>query len=250
MSWNTVSRIMSSAYLGLGKPEPELLQKSELSEIVFQRLAFYYEGLRTSDQNLMSKWSSEFTLASTENTKNLTTLTSSDIVLPLWAERQVTTGDNESWEFVPAVNLDTLQDKRNTGEPAVAFYDESGVLYAAFSFYGNEVSTPESTIRIRYSPLNTFSETATLRVPDNLTPMIVTDVKLTAIPLMMVNAAKFPNKDMTARIQAYAGMQQQLMMEKEEWKPLYERFVRRSRTTQRARNRSDILQPNRSRYYR
>lgn len=237
---------MSSVYIGLGQPEPELLQRHELSDILFRRLAFYYEGLRTSDQNIMSKWTSEFTLGGTENTKNLSTLTSNDILFPLWAERKVTTGTNVIWEFVPTVNLDTLTDRRINGDAAVAFYGESpSSITAAFSYYGNEVQTPATTFRIRYQPVSTFSqsESATVAVPDNLTPLIVADVTLHAVPLMTVNASKWlkDRPELAQRMDAWNAVAQQALIDKEEWMPLFEQFTRRSRGAGRARNRNDIL---------
>lgn len=245
MGWDTPAKIMSAAYLGLGRPEPELLQRDELSDIVFQRLAFYYEGIRTSDQNAMSKWTSEFTLSASESTKNLTALTSSDIVMPLWAERKREAGTTPIWEFVPTVNLDSLTDKRLTGESAVTFYGETAnSIFMQASYFGSEVGTPYSTFRVRYAPVNSFSANvdASITIPDNLTPLIVTDVKLQALPLMQVNMAKYAleRPGYEARMASFAALQQQLMMNKEEWKPMYERFVRRSRG-QRARHRNDIL---------
>jgi len=259
MNWNTPAKIMSAAFIGLGQPEPELLQRSELADIVFQRLAFYYEGLRSSDQNLVSKWTSEFQLPVDASSVNLSTLTANDILMPLWAERRQTSDPDGIWEFLPAVNLDTLAEKRSIGEAAVAFTggNRTGVM-AEFSYFGNEVSPPAATFRVRYAPVG-FGHTGNLSdnvgLPDNFTPMLIADVKLHAISLLQVNASKYVTSrpELQARMAAWNVLAQQMMMDREEWNKLYESYIRRSRTSGRARNRSDVLSgsqlPKIRRYY-
>lgn len=259
MNWNTPAKIMSAAFIGLGQPEPELLQRSELADIVFQRLAFYYEGIRSSDQNLVSKWTDEFQLPADTASINLSTLTDEDILMPLWAERRQTADPDGIWEFIPAVNLDTLAEKRSIGEAAVAFSGTNrNDIVAEFSYFGNEVSPPAATFRIRYAPVG-FAATGDLSeavgIPDNFTPLLIADVKLHAIPLLQVNASKYLalRPELQARVAAWGTLAQQLVLDREEWSKLYESFIRRSRTSGRARNRSDVLSgsqlPKIRRYY-
>ena len=246
MGWETPAKIMSSAFIGLGKPEPEFLQRHELEQILFERLAFYYEAIRSSDQNVMTKWTSEFTLTSTDNTKNLTSFTSDDILFPLWAERKLTTNTNTIWEFVPTVNLDSLAEERFNGSPAVSFYGETpATIMAAFSYYGGEVGTPLYTFRIRYQPKSAFSSNvdADHLVPDNLSPLIVADVKLHAVSILVNNASKYmkDRPELQSRIDGWTAIATQAQADKLEWQVHFERYVRRSRGAARGRNRDDIL---------
>src|SRR4051812_29378284 len=120
--WETPAKIISSVLLGLGTPESLLLQESEAANVVFRKLSYYYEGVRQSDQNLLAQVTSEFTLASGVNSKDLTTLTSGNAIIPLWVERKTDDLTNDVWEFVPTVNMDTLPERRSQNKAAVGFY--------------------------------------------------------------------------------------------------------------------------------
>lgn len=245
--WETPSKVLSAVYTGLGRPEPEFLQRSELEEVFWQRIAWYYEGMRTSDQNIMSKWTSEFTLTTGVATKDLTTLTSSDILFPLWAERKLTSDSNTVWQFVPTVNLDSLAEARAMGQSAVAFYGTSSdQITAEFSYYAEEVGTPLYTFRVRYQPVSSYSANidATHSLPDNLTPLLVADVKSAVIPQMVANAMKYRAErpdEIDARVQGWMAVKTQSDLDVSRWMPAYEQFIRRSRTGTRGRNRRDIL---------
>jgi hypothetical protein len=120
------------------------------------------------------------------------------------------------------------------------------------------VSPPAATFRVRYAPVG-FGATGNLSdeisLPDNFTPMLITDVKLHAISLLQVNASKYVilRPELQARMAAWNVLAQQMMIDREEWNKLYESYVRRSRTSGRARNRSDVLSgsqlPKIRRYY-
>lgn len=245
--WETPAKVMSAVYSGLGRPEPEFLQRSELEEMFWQRIAWYYEGVRTSDQNIMSKWTSEFSLSSTDNTKNLSTLTTNDILFPLWAERKVTTNTNTVWEFVPTVNLDSLAEMRRQAQTAVAFYGTSPAqIVAEFSYYGGEVGQPLYTFRIRYQPVSSYSENvdADHAFPDHLTPMVVADLKAAIVPQMIANAMKYRAErpeEIDARVQGWSAVATQAAADVARWTPAFEQYIRRSRAGIRGRNRRDVL---------
>lgn len=245
--WETPAKVLSAVYTGLGRPEPEFLQRSELEEVFWQRIAWFYEGLRTSDQNIMSKWSDTFSLTTSDNTKNLTTLTTSDILFPLWAERKITTDTNATWQFVPTVNLDSLAEARANGDSAVAFYGTSpNQVVAEFSYYAGEVGSPLYTFRVRYQPVSSYSADidATHALPDNLTPLLVADVKAAVIPQMVANAMKYRAErpdEIDARVQGWTAVKTQAEMDKAQWMPAFEQFRNRSRTAIRGRDRKDIL---------
>lgn len=243
--FETPSKIISSVMVGLGIPEKELLDEHEIARIVFRKLAYYYEGIRQSDQNLMTSVTSEFTLATGANTKDLTAL-ATDIITPLWCERKIHDATNDYWEFVPTVNLDSLVERRARYEAAVSFYgSNANQITAAFSLYGDESGSPYSTYRIWYSPANSFTNNkdATLAIPDTVTALVAVDAQLNCIPQLIVNASKYLDKrpDLAARISAWQGMAGALQVEKAEWTKHFETWSRRSRGAHRAINHSEVL---------
>lgn len=244
--YQTPAQIISSVFVGLGKPESELLQESEVAQVVFRKLAYYYEGIRQSDQNLMTNVTDAFTLSAGSNTKDLTTLTSSSIITPLWCERKIYDGANDFWEFVPTVNLDTLEEKRANYLPAVAYYGSTAnQITAVFSLYGDDVDAPHNTYRIWYAPGNSFTNNkdATLSIPDNLCALVVVDSQLNCIDPLINNAAKYLEKrpGLAARIAAWQASVPRLEREKMEWTVLWESWRKRSRGAHRAINHTDVL---------
>lgn len=242
----TPAKLISSVFIGLGRPESELLQEFEVAQVVFRKLAYYYEGIRQSDQNLLAEKTSEFTLASGANSKDLTSLTSSDTITPLWCEQKVYDSTNDTWRFVPTVNMDTLPERREQGITAVGFYgDTANQITAEFSCYGDDLTAPYNTFRVWYAPANTFSanKDATITVPDTLTYVIETDAKLACIPILLVNASKYMDKrpELAARVSAWESLAQALMTEKAEWTERFETWRKRSRGSHRAINHNDVL---------
>lgn len=243
---DSVAKIFSSVILGLGTPESLLLQECAMANIVYRKIAYYDEGMRQTDQNVLAKKTSEFTLAAGVNSQDMTSLTASDIVIPLWCERQIYSGANVSWEFVPTVNMDTLAEYRSRRLPGVAFYgDTPSQITAEFSYFGDETQSPYNTFRVWYSPISAESANreAAITMPATLTHLIVVDAQLAILPLLVVNAAKYLDKQpqMAPRISAWQGMMPSLMQEKSEWTARFETWNRKSRSFHRARNHTEVL---------
>lgn len=242
----TPAKLLSSIIIGLGTPEGLLLQESEAANVLFRRLAYYYEGIRQSDQNLLAEVTSEFTLAASANSKDLTTLTASDVIIPLWCERKIYDGINDIWEFVPTVNLDVLPEYRSKRRPAVAFYGATpNQVTAEFSYFGDESSTPTTTFRVWYAPANpiTGNKDAVIAIPETLAPLLVVDSQLILIQLLCVNASKYLDKQpqLAPRIAAWQGMTETLREEKAEWVVRFNIWSKKSRGFHRARNHNEIL---------
>lgn len=242
----TPAKLISSVFIGLADPEPELIQEMDVATVVFRKLAYYYEGIRQSDQNLLAEKTSEFTLASGSNSKDLTTLTTSDVITPLWVEQKTFDGTNDSWRFIPTVNMNVLPERRAHGIMAVGFYgDTANQITAEFSKYGDELTAPYSTFRVWYAPANTFSanKDATITIPDNLTPLIELDARISCIDIIAVNASKYVHKrpELASRVTAYEQLKMGLMMEKAKWEERFETWRKRSRGGHRAIDHNDIL---------
>lgn len=250
--YSTVSEVFNTAFVGLGRPEPELLQESDLAQIVYERLNFYYETLRQSDQNLTVRKSVEFQLSSGSNEYDLTAAVENEgygIIEPLWCERKLTNFayGNPVWVFVPCVNADTQSDRRVERILTVSYYgDNPNQITAVFSAYGDEVLTPNNSFRIWYAPQNVFSSSigATVTVPQNLTALVVCDVKIIALAQMQMEASKYVDKrpNLAMRMKAWDRMTMELERQKVGWDKWFQSFANRSRSAHRAINHIDVLQ--------
>lgn len=245
--FETPAKLLTSVIVGLGRPESQILQEAEAADVLYRKLAFYYESVRQAGQGLNVKKTSEFTLAAGVNTQNISTLTTSDAITPLWVERKIYNGpSNPAWEFVQTVNADTLAEKRELGEPAVAFYGETpNQLIAEFSFYGDEVGSPYNICRVWYAPANDFSanKDGTIAIPETVAAVVSVDTKLNCIPLMLANAAKYLDKQpqLADRMNAWREMQASLTVEKEEWLRHFNAWSKRSRGAHRAINHAEVI---------
>lgn len=246
--YDTPAKIASTVWNMVGQPESELLQQSDLLLVVFERLALYYEGSRASDQNIASKKTVEFTLEGNENSIDLTEYTNGDIITPLWCEVKIWNygGSNPVWQYVPTVNMDTLPERRMENILAVGFHgDNPTQLTAEFSVYGDESVLPYNTYRIWYTPQNVFSSdiNATVRIPDNLTALIVVDSALNVIPTIQLNAAKYVDKrpELGARMATLDKAAERFEIKKTEWLRWWEKFRIQSRSYHRAADHNDVL---------
>ena len=246
--YDTPAKILSSAYVGLGSPEPEILQQSELAQVMWRKISYYYEGARQSDQNLTSKLSPEFTLANHECSVDLQALTDDDIIVPLWCERKLFdyAANNPVWCFVPTVNMDILPERRYQEIIAVGYHGENpNDLIAEFSVYGADMVEPYNRFRIWYAPKSAYSQNINeaINIPVNLTTIITIDTQIAAIPQMILNASKYIDKrpELGARVEAWKVLLASLTVEKAEWKEWWETWRKQSRSYHRAVNHNDVL---------
>lgn len=248
-SVSSVSQLFSAVYGGLGQPEDQFLSKIDLSNILFRQLAYRLEGVRQSEQRISIAKSSTFTLSSTEDEKDLTTL-ESDFVIPLWVERQsVDWLSHPVWQFVPTVNLSHLQARRASGEPACAFYGDTPLqVKVKFSYFGNEVPSPCATTQVWYSPTVPFpqTESAAIDLPDNLINMVTLDCRVYSIPIMITNASKYikDQPQLSAMIDAWKFLLLSAEEERARFEKLFLLWQRGSRGAHRSRRRRDVLDSN------
>jgi len=247
MSVDTVSELYSAVYQGLGMPEDQYLSKTELANILFRQLALRLESVRQSEQRIAIAKSTQFTLGSDEDEKNLTTL-ETDFVIPLWVERQtVDLNSRPVWQFVPTVNLSQLQSRRQLAVPAVSFYGaDSTEVIAKFSYYGSEVAQPSRYTQVWYSttvPVPS-DESSSLNLPDNLTNMVTLDCMFLALPIMITNASKYVT-DIPSLAPLVAAWKDVMMpsvdRERMEFQKFFELWRKGSRGGHRSRRRRDVL---------
>lgn len=248
--YDTVSQIVRTAFIGLGNPEPELMTQSQLAEIVFERLWYYYEFARQSDQNVMVRRSVEFQLDADSDEVDLTALIESEghkIVEPLWCERKLLTFTNaDTWVFVPTVNTDTITDRRLEWIIGVSYYGpDPKQLTAKFSVFGSDLILQQNAFRIWYSPQTVFTSDINqdIVIPENLAALVIVDVKIQAFAQMQVEASKYIDKrpELAARMKSWDRMTLQLGTQKVEWLVWYKDFVNRSRSAHRAVDHIDVL---------
>lgn len=250
--YDTVAEILSSSYIGLGKPEPELITESELAQVVFERLNYYYQKARSSDQNLIVRVTQPFTIAAGSDEKDITALVEAEgysISEPLWVERKLMdySSNNPVWVNVPIINTDTISDRRQEWLVAASFYgDTPRQITMKLSVYGDELQLPFNYWRVWYAPGNVFSSdiNQTIVIPENVSALVMIDTKIQAFGQMQVEAAKYIDKrpELAARMKAWDRMTMQLQTQKVEWMKVFTDFVNRSRSAHRAYNHIDVLQ--------
>ena len=171
------------------------------------------------------------------------------IIEPLWCERKLVNYayGNPVWVFVPTVNVDTQSDRRVEHILTVSYYgDNPNQITAVFSAYGNEIIAPNSYFRIWYAPQNVFTSSigATVSVPQNLTALVVCDIKIIAFAQMQIEAAKYIDKrpELAPRIKSWDRMTMELERQKVGWDRWFDSFCKRSRSAHRALDHIDVLQ--------
>ena len=243
---STLSELYANIYVACGSPEDDLLDRKQLANIVLRRLSYRMESVRQSPQRESIAKTANFTLASDEDEKDLTAL-DTNLVIPLWCEAKSWNYlNNPVWVFVPTVNLSVLQEQRQLGRPSVSFYGANPTeVKAKFSFYGNEVWAPFSTLRVWYTPAITFPDTedTIIELPENLVSMIYYDAMVSALPMMITNAAKQLDKrpELKEMIQAWQFLLGELKVERMEFERYFELWRRKSRGGNRPTMRSDVL---------
>lgn len=244
---NTLAELYANIYVACGSPEDDLLDRKQLANILLRRLSYRLEAVRQSPQRESVAKTVTFTLASDSDEKNLTTL-DTNLVIPLWCEAQTTSYvGNPVWTYIPTVNLSTLAEQRQLAVPSVAFYGGNPTeVKAKFSFYGNEVWAPFSSMRVWYTPVITLPDTedTLIELPDNLVSMVYYDAMVSALPMMMTNAAKQMDKrpELAGMSQSWQFLLGELKEERAEFERYFELWRRKSRGGSRPTMRSDVLQ--------
>lgn len=246
----TFSELMSATYNSLTQPPDNILSRLELATILFRRLSFRLEAVRNSEQaEQISTTPIEFTLASGVDEAVLTTL-ASDFVIPLWAEYKLPSySGNPVWKFLPTVHLSMLAQQRNLGRYACSFYGSNAreVIFKS-SLYGNEVTlitATAATIHVYYSQDIPFptSEDETISLPNNLVNMIGYDALVSALPIMIANAAKLlkDQPDLAPQMTAWQGLYAHYQGERAEFEHYFNKWKSESRGSHRPRSRPDVL---------
>jgi hypothetical protein len=242
VSYQKLDQYISDVFIGTGEPPVDWLNPEDICRAVYRALTYYQYGLSQSSENQVIKsWS--FTPA------NRTILISGaiDINQPLWVERQVYSGEFESWQFVPSVNLSQLESNRLEGWMRCAFYGENGQMYIRLSY--NPQILPYRAHRLYYDPAPLIAQTLQSQtlgtlgtgIPVSFAPMVTLHAIINLIPLMQTKAsssANIPSKELLAswdRLEA--SSLRELPRLEQQWKS----FCFGSRDGQRGRRRKNIL---------
>lgn len=258
----SVAEIVSEVHQSLGSPPADWLSIRDVVSLVRSRLAYRLTRVFQSDQNQNTvAVSFRLGLSPSEDPNDPDNPIAdpreqilADIGTPVWAERRIAAGNGTSgeyWEYIPTVNLDSLEDWRNEGMAAVAFYRDSSLDYLKmrYTFAPDEIaeSAEGDNFRIWYDPLVDVataldSESA---LPANFNYMIVDDVLVSAIPVMMNNVARFSNMGeiivSDLQIKAWQGLQQAAATRMMLWEGAFNEYRNRSKGSQRGRTRRNVL---------
>lgn len=233
---DSFAKLLSDVLQSLGYPPKDMLEVEDAARAVRDRLALRGLHLSQSGERLNVSHK-DFTPTSGQREKDLSGLVAG---VPLWLERKEGVEPNESWPFVTATNLATLEEARERGEERCAFYKEGGKLKVRLS------DTPDgSTIyRVRYSPslLDVQTLADALPVPEELAPFIAAEAGLDLIPgIMRKLSADAENPPSRELIAAWGATASGLNRIASDWLPLWNQRRLRGPGSARSRNRRSVL---------
>lgn len=256
----TIAEIINDVLVAVGSPPQDWLSLKDVARLVRNRLAYRLTRLAQSDQNQNTSVIS-FRLGYDadgypidDESSDPREQTLQDVGNPVWAERRVSAGNGSSgiWEYVPTVNLDSLEDWRNEARAAVSFYRDGALdaMKMRYTFAPTEWSGNDSSgdnFRVWFDP-NVATQSA-LESPTNLPPnfnfLIADDVIVSIIPVLMNNVARLSNGgEIVAgplQISAWQSLQADAARRLAEWDQSFNEYRNRSKGSQRGRQRRPVL---------
>lgn len=228
---DTLAKLVTDVLAALGFPPKEWLEVEDAARACLKSLAFFNVSLTQSNQNqVIAK--KDFQPTTREH--SLTDVRG----VPLWVERKAGTEPNESWVYVHACNLATIEESRSRGEDRCAFFNEGGRLKVKFTYTPNG-----ETHRLRYDPDPSLGETIDdpLTLPAAYYPLYSARARRAVIPVVMMNAAKCENKPEEFQLKAWQASLAEAVAEMDDWQPLWRDFKSGSRGAARGRMRRPVL---------
>lgn len=241
MPCTTLAQLITETLAGIGFPAKEFCEIEDAARAVTHSLAFAKQVTTFSSQNLdfrKYEWS--------PSSRDESLLGASDISVPAWVERQISTDD--FWKFVPTCNLATLEESRTRGEFRCAFDVEQGQLRIRFSYDPRDLAYPSH--RLYYDPnpwlAETLNDTAldsqATGLPANFYPMISGMAELELIPTMRIRAAmNTENPASQQLVVAWTAREFYLQSKVAAWRDRFQHYAYGSRGARRGQRRRNVL---------
>lgn len=239
---DTLSKFIGTALLKLGD-FAQFVSDNELETVAYDRLAFYLEDLRESDQNQRLK-SLNFTLPDGVDEVNIKDL-AKDIHSVAWVEVRLDNNQTyQIWRFIPTVNLDVIPEYRQRGELVCAFYGANvDELKIVFSYYGDSYI---SAHRLRYDANivlpNVLNDT--VKLPNNLANVIVHDIVAEIIPHAQLRMLEMLKDDalLPQKFEILDSIRGDAVTRKNEWADKWNNFKQNAHRSQRGMKKPRYLQ--------
>jgi len=166
---NTVSELLSGGYEYLGRVDQSKLNLGQALAFLLDSIDFYLVDLLISDENFLLK---SYTFSpSSKDTDIVTAPGFSDPVL--MEIRDLASTSDADWKGIMTANASDIQDMRQSGQDAVAFYNQSGLTMMRWTF-----DPAERTVQARlwYEPV--AAQPATLTDSPKLSQAFAAMIKL------------------------------------------------------------------------
>lgn len=239
---DTLSKFIGTALLKLGD-FAQYVSDNELEAVAYDRLAFYLEDLRESDQNQRLK-SLDFTLADAVNEVNVKDL-AKDIHTVAWVEVRLDRNQTRQiWQFVPTVNLDVIPEYQQRGEMVCAFWGGNvDDLKIVFSYYGDSYI---SAHRLKYDANIVLPSVLndTVKLPNNLGNVITHDIVAEIIPHAQLRMLDMLKDDalLPQKIEILDSIRGDAVTRKTEWAEKWNNFKQNAHRSQRGMKKPRYMQ--------
>lgn len=241
MSFNTIAELLSDTLQGLSFPASEICPVEDVYAAVVRSLAYYKVVQTQSNQNLAVKHK-DFT----PNGRDVKLTFAPDVNTPLWLENLTGAAPFEVYGFVPACNLNMLEESRARGERRWAYYTENGVGHVRLSYDPQFLMYRQH--RLWYDPamgIGQSLESPTLMPPD-FYPLPVARAQTILIPQMVARAAGLGLEVSELQMTAWKLLLASATKQEEDWKLRHRHFVFEGRGSERGRRRRSVLSSGRS----
>lgn len=234
---DTFAKALSDVLQALGYPDKGLLEVEDAARALRDRLALRGLQLTHSGERLNVKRSAAFTPAQTQREKDLTGVVQG---VPLWLERREGAAPYETWRYIPATNLSTVEEARERGDERCAFFKESGRWRVKLS------DTPDGSTQYRavYAPnmLDVGAVRDSLPVPEEFAVLAINEAALDLVPAVLRKLSSDrdnpPARELLAAWEAtVAGLNRIIT----DWMPLWNQRRLRGAGASRGRNRRSVL---------
>lgn len=227
----SIGSINAGIYLGLGKPDPSLIELDEIHYSVRDVVTRLTKRLRYSDENQVLGVTAPFT--PTASPYNITSLIGKGTIA--WLEKY----EDSRWVPLQVVNKVHTNETRETGRETAAVYGtEAGSTYLEFSYALSAASTIQYRLQYDADTVDTSIAATDMPIPDSFQPMIEMMGIQGVIPKIKRNIAERAENDVERRqIQLrlstwddmFAYNEKTLMRD---WTPLWKEFLYRKRGAQ------------------
>jgi hypothetical protein len=236
---DTLALAASDTLQKLAWPSEEVCDIRDAVSAVTDELAFRFQQLSQTNQNQIVNHH-----PFTPRTREVDLSGATNVGTPAWIERLISTVPTETYQFVPACNLNALEEARLRGEFRCAFYGENGQLKVHLSYDPQFLLYRKHRFWYNPSPVLASALNSSLNLPPNFVVMISAGARVRLIPGILLKLAQWESAENPTNenlINAWNLMLGQAQDEMKDWNPVWKKYVFAGTGDVRGRDRRSVL---------